>query len=238
MRATTSAQVGAQQLVDQLDHTVTPGAGRDHVGGLLDRGQGVGDRDRATADRQEGVIVLGVADGHDIVARETELAQRRLQAAGLVDAGRQHHHRALVEGDLQLQPQLADRLQDHRLHRLPGRDDAAADRQRLDIALAQARHEGFRRRSATGVSRPVAGLVEQRAVLDHGEVAKVQFGEHPLQVGQLAPRHQHQPAARFLQAPQRSQRRLANDTVMGQRAVVVGGQRQEIHAVTAALRPL
>ena len=86
------AQVSAQQIVDQLHNTVTPGAGRDHVGGLLDRGQGVGDSNRATADRQEGMVVLGIASAHDIVARETELAQGRLQAAGFVDAGRPHHH--------------------------------------------------------------------------------------------------------------------------------------------------
>ncbi len=35
--------------------------------------------------------------------------QRRRQARRLVDAGRQHHHRALVEDDLQLQAQVADR---------------------------------------------------------------------------------------------------------------------------------
>ena len=147
------AQVSAQQIVDQLHNTVTPGAGRDHVGGLLDRGQGVGDSNRAAADRQEGMVVLGIASAHDIVARETKLAQGRLQAGCFVDAGRQHHHGALVEGDQQLEAKLADHLEDHRLHRLPGRDDAAADGQWLDAALAQARHERLRRRVGDRASR-------------------------------------------------------------------------------------
>ena len=54
------------------------------------------------------VVVLGVADGDDVVRRQTESLERRREPGRLVDAGRQHHHRALVEDHLQLEAEIAD----------------------------------------------------------------------------------------------------------------------------------
>ena len=227
------AQVRIEHELDQLDHPLTASAVGDQIGRVLHRRQGVGDRDRAAADREKRMVVLRVAHRHDIMAGEAELMQRRIEPAGLVDAGRQDHHRALVEGDLQLQPQLADRVEDDRLHRLPGRNDAASNRQRLDTAFAQTRHKGFRRRIGDRHLPAGARLVEQRPVLDDGEVAQGQFWEDPLQVGQLAPGHQDQPAARFLEPPQGVDRRSLDHAILGQSTVIVGGERKEIHTVSA-----
>jgi hypothetical protein len=50
----------------------------DQVGFILDRGQSIGDRHGITARLQEGVVVLGVADRHDVVRGEAQLLERRL----------------------------------------------------------------------------------------------------------------------------------------------------------------
>ena len=128
-------QIAREQLFDQLPHTVPPGSAGHHVGFGLNAVQRVGDRDRAAAHGQERVVVLGVADADHVVRRQPALHQRRGQPARLVDAGGQHHHRALVEYDLQLEAELADRLEHDVLHRLPARDDAAANRERMHAAL-------------------------------------------------------------------------------------------------------
>ena len=47
------------------------------------------------------------------------------QPGRLVDSGRQNHDRALVENDLQLETQIADRGQNSGLVRLPRRDNDA-----------------------------------------------------------------------------------------------------------------
>lgn len=53
--------------------------------------------------------------------------QRGLQAARLVDAGWQHHHRTLAEDDVMREPYLAQRDERGSFVRLPrGDDDAAA----------------------------------------------------------------------------------------------------------------
>ena len=50
-----------------------------------------------------------------------------LEAPGLVDVARQHHHRPLVEDDVQLEGKIANGLQNGRLVRLPCSDDGAAN---------------------------------------------------------------------------------------------------------------
>jgi hypothetical protein len=94
----------------------------------LTRRQRVRDRNGAAAGAEKRVVVLRVADADDIERRQTQSCQRRRQAARLVHTGRQHHDSSLVEDDLQLQPQIPDHVQDDLFVRLPGRDDAAADR--------------------------------------------------------------------------------------------------------------
>ena len=56
--------------------------------GLRDGIQRVGDRNAAFADRQKGVVVLGIADAHDVVGRQREFVERRLESACLVDRRR------------------------------------------------------------------------------------------------------------------------------------------------------
>src|SRR5207249_1657347 len=75
---------------------------------------------------QKGVIVFSVSDSDDVVRRQFQLIQCNLQAGRFVHSGRQHHHGALVEDDLQLESQLPDRFQHSGFVRLPSGHDHAA----------------------------------------------------------------------------------------------------------------
>ena len=108
--------------------------------------------------------------------------ERALEARGLVDVAGQHHHRALVEDDVQLEPKVADGLEHDRLVRFPGGDDGAADGQRRHAELPQARDE--RRRGRLGERRLLLlGRVEEKsAVLCDHEVEQLELGERALQI--------------------------------------------------------
>ena len=95
-----SVDVVFEHRLDQFgDARAARGFG-DEIGFILDRRQSIGDRNGVSARLQECVIVLGVADRNDIMRGEAQVFERRVQAACLVDAGRQHHHRSLVEHNL------------------------------------------------------------------------------------------------------------------------------------------
>ena len=77
-------EVVGEQRVDQLRHAGAVGPGRDEVGALLDGGQRVGDRHRALAQRQERVVVLGVADADDVVRRQAQLSSAAVSPVALL----------------------------------------------------------------------------------------------------------------------------------------------------------
>jgi len=108
--------------------------------------QGVGDGDAQLALGEEGVVVFGVSAGDAIARRQSERVQRSGQPGTFVDAARQHHHRALVEDDLQLQAQVADLVEDFLFVRLARRDDDAPSGQRIDPVAPQRLVELWRRR--------------------------------------------------------------------------------------------
>ena len=127
-------------------------AGHD-VGPLLERGQGVGDgRRRSPHSGEEGVVVLGVADGDDVVRRQAQLvrARRRGRSPCSRPTGRTITA-PLLKITCEFEAELADHLEDGRLVRLPGGDDHPADRDRPDPAAPERRDE--RRRAAARPAR-------------------------------------------------------------------------------------
>ena len=92
------------------------------------------------------MVVLGVADADDVVRRDLELLESGHEARRFVHAGRQDHDGAFVEDDLQLEAELANRVEDGCLVRLARRDDDLAGGERGDAALPEGRKKKRRRR--------------------------------------------------------------------------------------------
>ena len=67
------ASIAARDLLDQLDDPGAARAPEPDVGGILDHRQRIGDCRRASASPEEGMIVLGIADAHNIVRRQLQL---------------------------------------------------------------------------------------------------------------------------------------------------------------------
>ena len=95
-------KIVVEPSADEFGDALAALALRDQGSGILEPRQGVGDGDRHAAQVQEREIVLGVTHRDHVAGRNLQLLQGRAQPAFLVDAGRQHHHGALVENDLQL----------------------------------------------------------------------------------------------------------------------------------------
>ena len=208
--------------------------GDHHVRLLFHRRQGVGDGDGAAAGAQEGLIVLGIADAHDIVQRQAQRLERALEPPGLVDIARQHHHRALVEDNVQLKGELADGLQHSFLVRLPGGDDGAADRQRRDAEFLQAGDKSGR--GWLGERRfLLLGRVEQEgAILGDDKVEQVEFRKDALQVGKIPAGDEDQLPAGSPHLLQGLDGRRIDSAVAGERAVVVRCQGDKEHRKPSA----
>ena len=222
------AQIGFGQQARQLDDA---GAviGDDKIGLGLDRGERVLDGDGAAARAEEGLVVLGVADADDIVRRQAEALERALEAPGLVDVAGQHHHRALVEDDVQLERKVVDGLEHDRLVRFPGGDDGAADRRGRHAEVLQTLHERRRRRLGERGFLLLCGVEEKGPVLGNDEVEQLQLREGPLQVGKVPAGDEDQLSAGALDLLQPLDGRRIDAAIVGQGAVVVGRQGNEEH---------
>ena len=134
-------QVGRDELGGELLDAGSSFAAQAEIGRVAQRGQRVADGRRSLAELQERVVVLGVADADDVVRRDLELLESGHEAGRFVHAGRQHHDGAFVEDDLQLEAELANRVEDGFFVRLARRHDDLAGGERGDAALAQSRKE-------------------------------------------------------------------------------------------------
>ena len=204
-------------------------AGRGEVGLRLDGVDRVGDRHGALAKVQERVIVLPVSDADRLVDGQVQLAERRPQPAALVHAGGKHHHRVPVEGDLQLQIEVPDRLEHGDFVGPSRRQDRAAPRERLYAAACEVAREDIGHWRAEHLRLAAGGNVQNGAVLeDHGR-EQVQVGADRQQILEDPARDQHRPAARRPQPLERCFRVVAEVPVRGDRLVVVSRQRQVSH---------
>ena len=217
-------EVVFDHALDQLDDAAAVISPGDEVRPLLERRQRIGDGHGAFAHRQESMVVLRVAHADAVVRRELHFRERGGKAACLVHARRQHHHGALVEDDLQLEPELLDDVEDDLVLGCPGGDDHPADGQGRHVPLFERLYEG----GGGPLCQRLLGVrrrrVEQRAVLGDDLVEDLQLPEMIREVVELAPRDQHQPPPGVLQLPERRQRRLAHLAVVGDGAVVIAGE--------------
>ena len=177
---------------------------------------------------QQRVIVLRVADGCDVVRGQAQPRERASESGGLVHRRGQHHDRALVEDDLQLQPEVADRLQHGGFVRLHRRDDGRADADRHP-APVQCLDECPGRRIGEDLALPGRRKVQQGTVLGDHAIESVDLRKDAEQFSQFPTRYQYQPAAAGAEAIERFHPARRHHAVMGERTVVVGGQDDESH---------
>ena len=218
-----------EEALDQFAYARAARAPGHKVGLVLDRWQGVGDGHREAARLHESMIVLGVAHGYDIVSGQTKIIERRVQPARLVDVGRQDHHSALVENDLQLQSEVPDRLEDGFFMGLPGRDNGAANIQRGDARGAKPFDETLRRFGRQGLFLLARGRVEQRAVFRDNSVEEIEAGKTAGEVRQFAAGDENQLSAGAFEVDQRPEGRIVHDAVVGDGAVVIRCEADDVH---------
>src|ERR1041384_7387317 len=94
------------------------------------------------------MIVLAVSDADGLVDGKAKFPERGLKAAALVDAGGQNHHRFPVEGDLELEAEVANGFEPGALGRAAGRDNRTALNERLDAARRELADENGRHGTA------------------------------------------------------------------------------------------
>ena len=175
------------------------------------------------------MIVLRVADRDHFVRRHAEVAQRELRSGRLVDAGGQHHHRFAIEDHLQLEAELADRLDHQRFLRRMRRHDDLAHLEGLNATPAQRRDELLGRR--IGEQRDVAAsrVVNERAVLRNDIIEQIDAVANAQQIVQPASGHEDRAPAGRAQPLERGAGRVGDPAVRCQRVVVVACQRKISH---------
>ncbi len=175
------------------------------------------------------MIVFCVAHADRVVRGNPELGERGEDARGFVDVRGQHHHCPFVEHDLELEAEVANGVEHGRLIWLPRRDDRATHRQRTQLELFQPGHELLVRRRTKAAFFGGCGVVQHRTVLGDDAVEQRQIRKHAPQIAQVPSRDQHHAPARLLEPLQSLADLRLNQTVMRERAVVVGNQGEEIH---------
>ena len=94
-------------------------------------------RDGTAARGEKRMIVLGVADTDDVLGSDAHLPECGEQTGGLVYTRRQYHHRALVEDELEFEPELFNRGQNRVPMIVRGGDDHAPFDKRGDTAAPE-----------------------------------------------------------------------------------------------------
>jgi hypothetical protein len=176
--------------VQKTGDATTIGLAEHDVGQLLQGWHGVADGDADLAGFEKGLVVLGVADGHGAVARETELGQGLADSPSLGDARGQDHQLSAVARELAVESEAPQILDDGDVvfpiageqHLTPAKGDPA-----LQQRLVQRHGHGRRQGTAHALA------VQNRAVLCDQDVEVLGNVRKLLaQLCQDPPRDQHQ----------------------------------------------
>src|SRR5262249_60346025 len=114
----------------------------------------------------------------------------------------QHHHGALVEDHLQLEPEVADHGEHDALVRVPRRDDRLADGERRNTAALQLGDESRRWTRSEHTRLPGRRPVQDRSALDDDPSEELKLAERATEVIQLTSGDEQESAARVRELPQ------------------------------------
>src|SRR5262245_26167965 len=98
---------------------------------------------------------------------------------------------------MQLKGELPDNLEHDFFIGLPGRDDRASHRERMDPTFPQASNEGSRWRLRERGFLLLGGIVEKATVLSHDQIKQGEFRENTTQVGEIPAGNQQKLATRL-----------------------------------------
>lgn len=213
--------VGGDQFLENLADTGSGIACRDQMDSLLQAGKGVGDGHRKSAETQERMIVLRIADSDHCRQRHVELGERRGQPCALVHSGRQDHHRFPVEDDLQVESQFAYDLLNRGFMRSHRGNDSPADGDRVDAELVQPFREAGGGKLAQGALLRGGRTVQQSAIFRDHQIEPVQLREHFAYAPQFAAGDEDELPARFSQTCQGRQCVALDTAVISKGAVEI-----------------
>jgi hypothetical protein len=176
------------------------------------------------------MIVLRIADTHDVLTQESQVRQYGGKARALIGAARQDHHRLIVEDDLQAKVQLPDGWKNGDIVRSHCGHNALSHGKGHALP-AQMGDEFARDLGAKEALFASEWVVKQSAVLGDNRVKKMEAGKHRAQAGKFAARDQDELASRFPPLFQTSDGLGGDPTIAGQGAIVIRGYGAKSHRV-------
>lgn len=230
-RGSKGDELAVEPGLDQFADAGAVVAGGNLIDVLFEFGQGVGDGGGEAAEGQEGLVVFGVADADGLLGSEAEVSDGGGQSGGLVDAARQDHDGVLVEDDLEGELKFVDEGGGGGLVGDPGGDDDAALDDAVDAAGAEQAGEvggGGIGQEALGAG---GGVVEQGAVFGDDAVEEVEAGADDVEFVEDASGDEDEGSSGLAEAFEGGQGWLVDSAMVGDGAVVVGGQGQVVHGV-------
>src|SRR5438094_7057183 len=117
---------------------------RDDVCTLFYRFESIRDRNGAFAEPEKGIVVFGIPESDDVMDGKTKFVECGLKSCTLVRSRGQNHHRAFIEGHVQVQAQVLDRLQNCTLVWLPSGYAGFPDSHRRDPSPLELVNQFFR----------------------------------------------------------------------------------------------
>ena len=174
------------------------------------------------------MIVLRIADSHDVLTQKSQVRQHGGKARALISPAGQDHHRFFVENDLQAEMQFPDGQKNGDLVRSDRCDNAPSHGKRHPL-LAQLSDE------FAGDGRAQEALlasdwgVNQSTVLGDNPIKKMEAGKHRAEAGEFAARDQDELPSRFPPMFQPRDNVGGDLPIAGQGTIVVGGYRPKSH---------
>src|SRR5215469_5047950 len=178
------------------------------------------------AQRKKHLVVLRIAHARNIRQRNSHGAGGGRQTRRLVDTCRQYHQRSFVENHFEFQPQFLDGFQHYTLVVLLRRHNSLPNRQRRYCPPAEAINKLRRRHRSEDLFLIFARPEQQGPVLRNNAVEQSGKWANLLQIRKLATRHQNQLSTSIFPPRQRRARSFGHVPMLGNRAIVVRGERQ------------
>src|SRR6185437_13035490 len=131
------SQIVFKDVIDQFEDTLAVTRRGNKICGVLDGLQGILHGRAKFAMTEESVVVFSVAHAGDIVLGESEFVEGGTESGEFIHSGRQDHHGAFIEDDIQFKTVIADCIENGRFVWMRSRDNDLSHAQRSNAAFTQ-----------------------------------------------------------------------------------------------------